>query len=294
MVVSELERIAGTPEFFRNERHGDYVQRRGGVIQEDDRLRREHYLFLRNMESRITAYFRGNSDLSPRDLLRERKSFASHLLNPLFPSSGLPRILPFHLQIPPAPWFNPPTQRPNTNTQNLPVRNDIRIELPDLLGSPGEPDAVFPGALPPGPYTIEDRRPIDRTVPFNEVPFFEPGNQCHSPKSDEEDGIHLGVKGLRRHAGVRKWHNHKDKGELADGPRAAKLARVGRGYDVAVHGRKSPSLCNHWPTAHLSMATSKRRKDVMLTPPPPSFQLAARRDQGQSPRPGHHALAATI
>jgi len=39
---------------------------------------------------------------------------------------------------------------------------------------------------------------------------------------------------------VFKYHEHKDKGELADGPRAGKLARVDRGFGVVGQGGELP------------------------------------------------------
>lgn len=107
---------------------------------------------------------------------------------------------------------------------------------------------------------------VDPTIPFNNnnEPFFEAGNQCLSPTSENEHGIHRAVEAIRDHLGVRKWHEHKDKGELAAGPRRAKLERVDRGYDADVHGRKSlrPSPC---PNACSSMATEFKCPAAFVT-----------------------------
>lgn len=86
---------------------GIHVHRSGGVVQEGDKLRRENWLFLRNIESRITAHLAGIAEVSSRELLRDRKSFPTH-------STPFPRIpchmsRPFHLQPFPPPILAPPT-----------------------------------------------------------------------------------------------------------------------------------------------------------------------------------------
>jgi len=57
-----------------NGRNGQCVERHDGVVQEQDKLRRENWLFLRDIESRISAHLAGDSGFSDRDLLRDRKS----------------------------------------------------------------------------------------------------------------------------------------------------------------------------------------------------------------------------
>lgn len=209
-------------------------------MQEQDKIRRENYLFFRAMERRITAHLAGIDGVSSLDLLRDRKSCLPYpqLLDPFLAfSPPLPTISlsPFSahpttptISPPPSPFqLIPPFQTPLTPPPT--VRTDLRAHLP----------SEFPSRLPPGPQTAIDRQPYDPDRLFNDnVPFFEPGNQCLSPTSEDADAIHVTIEGVRNHLGVRKYyeHEHRDQGELADGPREAKLGRADRGYDGAVHG----------------------------------------------------------
>jgi len=125
-----------------NGRNGQCVERHGGVVQEQDKLRRENWLFLRDIESRISAHLAGNSEVSSRDLLRDCKSClptpfphipshnSNHLtsnLPPLFSSSPPPKKPKTNAPPPPQPS---PHHHPHLPPQRLPLPLLPRHHLP--------------------------------------------------------------------------------------------------------------------------------------------------------------------
>lgn len=98
--------MSGTAKITGTKETGHRVIRSGGVVQEGDKLRRENWLFLRDIESRITAHLAGNSEVSSGDLLRDRKSFPTYTTP--FPRIPSHMSTPFHLQTPFGSSHEPP------------------------------------------------------------------------------------------------------------------------------------------------------------------------------------------